>query len=177
MRIIELEAKSKGKRRAASFFIVRWVWRLSITYCLLVMSERACPQTQCKHKATARPTNPFSQSSCIHVLAEGGSLTLLQRFVADIATRHYHTSQLTPQALKKLTPQANQEPGQYRSSHNWYSKLIKLEHEHRLLKFWTEFCALHYWDLLTSKSKKFGSIVSQKKLGHGGMAPCNRQHI
>ena len=35
---------------------------------------------------------------------------------------------------KKLTPQADQEPGQYRSGYNWYSKLIRLEHEHRLLK-------------------------------------------
>ena len=34
MRIMELEVKSKGKRRAASFFIFRGVWRLSITYCL-----------------------------------------------------------------------------------------------------------------------------------------------
>ena len=56
MGITELEAKCKGKHRAAMFFILRGVWRLSITYCLLVMSERACPQTQCKHKATARPT-------------------------------------------------------------------------------------------------------------------------
>ena len=45
-----------GKRRAASFFILRGVWKLSITYCLLVLSERACPQAQCKHKATSRPT-------------------------------------------------------------------------------------------------------------------------
>ena len=73
----ELKAKSKSKCRAASFFILHGVWRLFITYCLLVMSERACPQTQCKHKATARPTNPFSQFSCIPVLAEGGSLMLL----------------------------------------------------------------------------------------------------
>ena len=56
MRITELEAKCKGKHRAAIFFILRGVWRLSITYCLLVMSECACPQAQCKHKATARPT-------------------------------------------------------------------------------------------------------------------------
>jgi len=42
MRTIELEAKSKGKCRAASFFILHGVWRLSITCCLLVMSERAC---------------------------------------------------------------------------------------------------------------------------------------
>ena len=75
--ITKLKAKSKSKCRAASFFILHGVWRLFITYCLLVMSERACPQTQCKHKATARPTNPFSQFSCIPVLAEGGSFTLL----------------------------------------------------------------------------------------------------
>ena len=43
MRTTELEAKSKSKRRAASFFILRRVWRLSITYCLLLMSGRACP--------------------------------------------------------------------------------------------------------------------------------------
>ena len=42
MRTTELEAKSKGKRRAPSFFILHGVWRLSITYCLLVMSERTC---------------------------------------------------------------------------------------------------------------------------------------
>ena len=34
MRITQLEAKSKSKRRAASFFILREVWRLFITYCL-----------------------------------------------------------------------------------------------------------------------------------------------
>ena len=55
-RITELEAKSKGNCRAASFFILHGVSRLFITYCLLVMSECACPQTQCKHKAIARPT-------------------------------------------------------------------------------------------------------------------------
>ena len=43
MWIPELEAKSKGKRCAANFFILRGVWRLSITYCLLVMSKHACP--------------------------------------------------------------------------------------------------------------------------------------
>jgi hypothetical protein len=53
-------------------------------------------------------------------------LTLLQRFIVDIATKHHHTSQLTLQAQKKLTPQADQEPEQYRSGHDWYSKLIKL---------------------------------------------------
>ena len=52
MRITDLEAKSKGKCRAASFFILHRVWRLSITYYLLVMSERAYQQTQCNHKAT-----------------------------------------------------------------------------------------------------------------------------
>jgi len=52
------------------------------------------------------------------VLAEGGSLTLLQRFVADIDTKHYHTSQLTPQAQKK-TQQVDQESGQYRLGHDW----------------------------------------------------------
>ena len=56
MRIIELEAKSKGKCRAASFFILSGVWRLFITYYLLVMSERACPQAQYKQMATTRPT-------------------------------------------------------------------------------------------------------------------------
>ena len=135
MRITELEAKCKGKHRAAIFFILRGVWRLSITYCRLVMFERACAQAQCKHKPTARPPNSFSQPSCIPILAEGGSLTLLQIFVADIATRYYRTSQLTPQAQKKLTPQADQEPGQYRIGYDWYSKLIRLEHEYRFLKF------------------------------------------
>ena len=57
MRITKLEAKSKGMYRAASFFILHRVWRLSITYYLLVMSERAYPQTQCKHKATHCTSN------------------------------------------------------------------------------------------------------------------------
>ena len=34
MRITELEAKSKSKPHAASFFILRGVWRLTITYFL-----------------------------------------------------------------------------------------------------------------------------------------------
>jgi len=59
----------------------------------------------CRPNASTRPlhvqSNPFSQSSCISILAEGGFLTLVQRFVADIATRCYHTLQLTPQAQKK----------------------------------------------------------------------------
>ena len=42
----------------------------------------------------------------------------LQKFAVDIATRHYRTSQFTPQAQKKLTPQADQEPEQYRSGHD-----------------------------------------------------------
>ena len=71
MRITELEAKSKGKHRSASFFILHEVWRLSITYCRLVMFERACAQAQCKHKPTARPPNSFSQPSCITVLTGG----------------------------------------------------------------------------------------------------------
>ena len=79
--------------------------------------------------------NSFPQSSGITVFAEGGFLTLLQRFVANIATRHYRTLQLTPQAQKKLTPQADQEPGQYPSGRDWYSKFIRLEHEYMLLKF------------------------------------------
>ena len=70
-----------------------------------------------KPNASTRPlhvqSDPSSQFSCIPVLAEGGSLTLLQSFVADIATRHYRTSQLTLRAQKKLTTQADQEPGQY----------------------------------------------------------------
>ena len=100
MRITELEAKSKGKHHAARFFILRAVWRLSITYYLLMIFERACPQAQCKHKALHVQPNPFSQSSCIRVLVEIGSLILLQRFVAENATRHYRTSQLTPQDQK-----------------------------------------------------------------------------
>ena len=96
----------------------------------------------------------FLQSSCIPILGEGGSLTLFQRFLADVATIHYRTSQLTPQAQKKLTPQADREPGQYWSGHDWYSKLIRFEHEHRLLKFWTKFCVLHYGDLLAFKKQE-----------------------
>ena len=37
MRITKLEAKSKGKSRGTSFFILRGVWRLFITYCLLLL--------------------------------------------------------------------------------------------------------------------------------------------
>ena len=40
-------------------------------------------------------------------------MRLLERFVADIATRHYRTSQLTPQAQKELTRQADHESEQY----------------------------------------------------------------
>ena len=72
---------------------------------------------------------------------------------------------------KKLTPQADKKPEQYRSSHDWYSKLIRLEHKHKLrnLLLWTmEICWL-------SKSKKLGSILPQQKLGHESMAPCNRR--
>ena len=92
MRITELEAKSKGKRHAARFFILRGVWRLSIIYCLLVIFDVHIRRPNASTRPLHVQPNPFSQSSCIHVLAEGGSLTLLQRFVADIATRHYHTS-------------------------------------------------------------------------------------
>ena len=56
MWILELEGKRKSKRPTASFFILRGVRRLSITYCLLVMSKRACLQAQCKYKAITRPT-------------------------------------------------------------------------------------------------------------------------
>ena len=131
MRITELEAKSKGKRRAASFFILYGVCRLSITYCLLMMDVHVRRPNVSTRLLHVQP-NPFLQSFCIPVLAERGSLTLLQRFIADIATRHYCTSQLTSQAQKK--PQSDQESRQYRSVHDWYSNLIRLEHEHRLLK-------------------------------------------
>ena len=150
----ELGAKSKSKRRAASFFILRGVWRLSITYCLWWYLNVHVRRPNASSRPMHVQPNSFSQSSCIPVLAEGGFLTLLQRFVADIVTRHYRTSQLTPQAQKKLTPQADQEPGQYRIGYDWYSKLIRLEHEHRFQKFWTESCALHYRDLLASKKQE-----------------------
>ena len=65
--------------------------------------------------------------------------TILDYHPPKICCRHCYkilcTSQLTPQAQKKLTPQTDQEPRQYRSGHNWYSKLIMLEDKHRLLKF------------------------------------------
>ena len=69
MRITELEAKNKGKRRAASFFSLHGVWRLSITYCLW-----CCLNVHVRRpNASTRPLhvqpNPFSQSSCILVLA------------------------------------------------------------------------------------------------------------
>jgi len=102
MRITELEAKSKGKRRAARFFILRGVWRLSIIYCLLVIFDVHIRRPNASTRPLHVQPNPFSQSSCITVLADGEFLTLLQRFVANIATRHYRTLQLTPQAQKKL---------------------------------------------------------------------------
>jgi len=100
MRITELEAKSKGKRRAARFFILRGVWRLSIIYCLLVIFDVYIRRPNASTRPLHVQPNPFSQSSCITVLADGEFLTLLQRFVANIATRHYRTLQLTPQAQK-----------------------------------------------------------------------------
>ena len=102
MRITELEAKSKGKRRVARFFILRGVWRLSIIYCLLVIFDVHIRRPNASTRPLHVQPNPFSQSSCITVLADGEFLTLLQRFVANIATRHYRTLQLTPQAQKKL---------------------------------------------------------------------------
>ena len=102
MRITELEAKSKGKRRAARFFIFRGVWRLSIIYCLLVIFDVHIHRPNASIRPLHVQPNSFSQSSYITVLADGGFLTLLQRFVANIATRHYRTLQLTPQAQKKL---------------------------------------------------------------------------
>ena len=101
MRITELEAKNKGKRRAARFFILRGVWRLSIIYCLMVIFEVHIYRPNASTRPLHTQPNPFSQSSCITVLADGEFLTLLQRFVANIATRHYRTLQLTPQAQKK----------------------------------------------------------------------------
>ena len=100
MRTTELEAKSKGKCCAASFFILRGVWRLSIIYCLLVIFDVHIRRPNASTRPLHVQPNPFSQSSCIPALGEGGSLTLLQIFVADIATRYYRTSQLTPQAQK-----------------------------------------------------------------------------
>ena len=46
-----------------------------------------------------------------------------------------HLTVNTTSSKKKLTPQADQELGQYRSGYDWYSKLIRFEHEHWLLKF------------------------------------------
>ena len=106
MRITELEAKSKGNCRAARFFILRGVWRLSIIYRLLAIFDvhirRPNAITMQAQSHYMSNLTFFSQSSCITVLADGGFLTLLQRFVANIATRHYRTLQLTPQAQKKL---------------------------------------------------------------------------
>ena len=73
MRITELEAKNKGKRRAARFFIFRGVWRLSIIYCLLVIFDVHI----CRPNASIRPLhvqpNSFSQSSCTLSLPREGS--------------------------------------------------------------------------------------------------------
>ena len=128
-----LSARVSTAPQSSSFFVESGDCPAPTAYwwCLNVHVRRPNASTRPLH---VQP-NPFSQSSCILVLAEGGSLTLIQRFVANIATIHCRTSQLTPQAQKKLTPQVDQEPGQYRSGHNWYSKLIMLEDERRLLKF------------------------------------------
>ena len=124
--------------------------------------------------------NYFSQSSCISVLAKGGSLTILQMFVANIATRHYRTSQLTPQPQKNLIPQVDQEPGQYRIGHDWYSKLIRLEHEYSFLKLWTESYALHYGDLLASKKQETWidySPTESRPWRHGAMQQTTELNI
>ena len=65
MRITELEAKSKGKRRAARFFILRGVWRLSIIYCLLVIFDVHIRRPNASTRPLHVQPNPFSQSFCI----------------------------------------------------------------------------------------------------------------
>ena len=95
-RITELEAKSKGKRRAARFFILHGVWRPSIIYCLLVIFNVHIRRPNASTGPLHVQPKPFAQSSC------GEFLTLLQRFVVNITIRHYCTLQLTPQAQKKL---------------------------------------------------------------------------
>ena len=176
MRITELEAKSKvSAAPPASSSSVESEDCPSPTvywWCLNAHVRRSNASTRPLH---VQP-NPFSQSSCILVLAEGGSLTLIQRFVANIATIHCRTSQLTPQAQKKLTPQADREPGQYWSGHDWYSKLIRFEHE-QFIGCWNSklnfvLCTMEICWL--PKSKKLESIVPQQKLDHGGISTWNR---
>ena len=130
--------------------------------------------------ASAKPLhvqpNLFSQSSCISVLVEGGSMTLLERFVVDIATRHYRTSQLTPQAQK------NKHHKQITNQDNIDQAMIGIVSLLGLsmdIDFWNSeqnlvFCTMEICWLL--ESKKLVSIVPQQKLGHGDMAPCNIRH-
>ena len=136
IRIIELEAKSKCKCRAASFFILRRVWRLSITYYLLVMFERACPQIQCKHKTTHCTSNLTFFAILLHPYpCWGRVLDITPKVCCRHCCKALPHFTINTTSSKKLTPQADQEPEHYWSGHDWYSKLISLEHEHRLLKF------------------------------------------
>ena len=92
--------------------------------------------------------------------------TILDYHPPKVCCRHcYKTlSHLTinTTSSKKLTPQVDQEPWQYRLGHDWYSKFIRLEHEHRMLKFWTKFLLCTMKICWLPKSKKLESIVPNK---------------
>ena len=76
MRIAELEAKSKSKRRAARFFIFRGVWRLSIIYCLLVIFDVHIRRPNASTRSLHIQPNSFSQSSCIPCPCRGRILDI-----------------------------------------------------------------------------------------------------
>ena len=65
--------------------------------------------------------------------------TVLDYHPLKVCYRHCYKTlphlTINTRSSKKLTPQADQERGQYRSGYDWCSKLIRLEHEHSLLKF------------------------------------------
>ena len=100
----------------------------------------------------------------------------LQRFVADIATRHYHTSKLTPQVQKiNTTSRLGTKTISIQAMIGIVSS-SSLWHENRLLKFWTESMLYTIEICWLPKSKKLELIVPQQKLRHEDMTPCNRQH-
>ena len=111
MRIIELGAKSKDKCHAASFFIFCGVWKLFITYCLLMMFERACPQIQCKHKATHCTSNLTFFAILLHPYpCWGRVLDITPKVCCRYCCKTLPHLTINTTSSKKLTPQADQEP-------------------------------------------------------------------
>ena len=128
-------------------------------WCLNVLVRRRNASTRCL-SAGPMQAQGHCTSNLILFRNPPASLSLPREgrwHYSKVCCRHCYKTlpylTINTTSSKKLTPQADKESGQYRSGHDWYSKLIKLEHEHRLLKFWTESCALHYRDLLASKKQ------------------------